>query len=324
MQKLMTLPKAFYLLTSGLMPLVGLAHSSEFHLNLISARQTLEIAPQCKIEIEGDKRIIKSNGIPDHEVGRFPNRSNPNGIQAQNYHYEVALKPKGAREAIVMVRQPFGIALNGVLFDPGTAEFFQRDRSSEWNYEALSGAVKLGLDQNHAHVQPNGAYHYHGLPSKLFEVLSGGEQGMTLVGWAADGFPIYGLYGTKDPLDAGSVIVELKSSYQIKAGTRPSGGDSPGGDYDGTFTIDYEYVDRSGDLDECGGRFGVTPEFTEGTYYYVLTEDYPFIPRMFKGEPDPSFERRRHRRRPSETSDDHGHPNRGSGSGRGPAHPKSF
>ncbi len=278
MQKLMTLPKAFYLFTSGLLPLIGLAHSSEFHLNLIPARQTLEIAPQCKIKIEGDKRIIKSNGIPDHEVGRFPNRGNPNGIQAQNYHYEVALKPKVAREAIVMVRQPFGIALNGVLFDPGTAEFFQRDRSSEWNYEALSGAVKLGLDQNHAHVQPNGAYHYHGLPSKLFEVLSGGEQGMTLVGWAADGFPIYGLYGTKDPLDAGSVIVELKSSYQIKAGTRPSGSDSPGGDYDGTFTIDYEYVDSSGDLDECGGRFGVTPEFTEGTLLLRADRGLPLHP----------------------------------------------
>ena len=72
--------------------------------------------------------------------------------------------------------------------------------NSKWNYEALSGAVRLGLDQNHARIQPNGAYHYHGLPSKLFEMLSGGEQVMTLIGWAADGFPIYGLYGTKDPL----------------------------------------------------------------------------------------------------------------------------
>jgi hypothetical protein len=320
----MTLMKAFYLITIGLLPLVGLAHTSEFHLNLIPTMQTLNIAPQCKIEVEGDKRVIKSNGIPDHEVGRFPNRGNPNGIQAQKYRYEVPLKPKVAREAIVMVRQPFGIALNGVVFDPGTAEFFQRDRSSKWNYEALSGAVKLGLDQNHAHVQPNGAYHYHGLPSKLFETLSDGEQDMTLVGWAADGFPIYGLYGTKDPLDADSEIVELKSSYQIKAGSRPTGSDSPKGDYDGSFTIDYEYVASSGDLDECGGRFGVTPEFTEGTYYYVLTEDYPFIPRKFKGEPDPSFERQRHRRRRSESSDDQDHPNRGSSSGRGPAHPRIF
>ena len=322
MQKLMTLPKAFYLFTSGFLPLAGLAHSSEFHLNLIPARQTLEIAPQCEIKIEGDKRIIKSNGIPNHEVGRFPNRGNPNGIQAQNYRYEVSLRPKVARDAVVLLRQPFGIALNGVLFDPGTAEFFQRDRNSKWNYEALSGAVKLGLDQNHAHVQPNGAYHYHGLPTKLFEMLSGGEQNMTLIGWAADGFPIYGLYGTKDPLDAGSEIVELKSSYQIKAGSRPTGSDSPKGDYDGSFTIDYEYVASSGDLDECGGRFGVTPEFTQGTYYYVLTEDYPFIPRMFKGEPDPSFERRRHRRRPSENSDDRDHPNRDSS--RDLAHSRSF
>ena len=62
-----------------------------------------------------------------------------------------------------------------MLFDPGTAEFFQRNRNSEWNYEALSGAVKLGLDQNHAHVQPNGAYHYHGLPSKSLSKCSRAE-----------------------------------------------------------------------------------------------------------------------------------------------------
>ncbi len=33
------------------------------------------------------------------------------------------------------------------------------------------------------------------------------------------------------------------------------------GDYDGTFTIDTEYVAGLGDLDECGGRFGVIPGF---------------------------------------------------------------
>lgn len=310
------------LLACALLPLVGYAHPGEFHTDLVPARQTLKIEHECEITIEGDKRVIKSNGIPEHAVGRFPNRGNPNGIQAQNYRYEVPLNPKVSKIANKMVRQPFGVALNGVVFDPGTAEFYQRDRSSEWNYEALSGAVNLGLDENHAHVQPNGAYHYHGLPTKLFTELSNGEERMTLVGWAADGFPIYGLYGTKDPQDARSGIVELKSSYQIKKGHRPNGSNSPGGEYDGTFTLDYEYVAGSGDLDECGGRFGVTPEFPEGTYYYVLTEDYPFIPRMFKGQPDPSFERRRHRRPPLGNSDGNGHPNRGSGNG--PAHPTRF
>ena len=51
----------------------------------------------------------------------------------------------------------FGVALNGVPFDPGTAEYWENDRSSDWRYDALSGKINLGLDQNNAHVQPNGA-----------------------------------------------------------------------------------------------------------------------------------------------------------------------
>ena len=43
---------------------------------------------------------------------------------------------------------PFGIGVNGVLFEPGTAEFWMGNRSADWNYEALGGAVRLGLDSN--------------------------------------------------------------------------------------------------------------------------------------------------------------------------------
>ena len=79
----------------------------------------------------------------------------------------------------------------------------------------------------------------------------------------------------------------MKSSWRLKAGNRPD--DGPGGRYDGTFSADYEYVEDLGDLDECNGRFGVTPEYPDGTYYYVITEDFPVIPRCFKGRPDKSF-----------------------------------
>jgi hypothetical protein len=51
----------------------------------------------------------------------------------------------------------------------------------------------------------------------------------------------------------------------------------------GTFTQDYEYVDGIGDLDQCNGRFGVTPEFPDGIYYYVVTDDFPFFTRCLKG-----------------------------------------
>ncbi|HAA22158.1 MAG TPA: hypothetical protein DCP28_26600, partial [Cytophagales bacterium] len=63
-----------------------------------------------------------------------------------------------------------------------------------------------------------------------------------------------------------------------------------GGDYDGTYIQDFEYVQGLGDLDECNGRFGKTPEYPEGTYYYVLTADFPVIPACFVGTPSEDFQ----------------------------------
>ena len=72
----------------------------------------------------------------------------------------------------------------------------------------------------------------------------------------------------------------LKASYRLKSGERPGGGNGPGGAYDkGSFAQDYEFVKKTaGDLDDCNGRHGVTPEYPQGTYYYVITDNWPFIP----------------------------------------------
>ena len=258
----------------------------------VPSTQAVPGVSEVEITINDSQRIITANGLPDHDTGRFPNRDNPHRITAQSYRYTIPLHPVAAEEPIALRRQPFGIAVNGVLFDPGTAEAWQDDQRSGWHYDALGGAFSLGLDTNNAHVQPNGAYHYHGIPVDLLERLSGGEPRMTLLGWAADGFPIYGRWAYQDPGDATSAVVALRSSYQLKAGARPSAGGQPGGTYDGVFVEDFEYVAERGNLDECSGRYGVTPEFPAGTYYYVLTDDFPFVPRFFRAAPDPSFARR--------------------------------
>ena len=245
---------------------------------------------EVSIRIEGEKRIIESNGIPAHDVGIFPGYRNPNAIAPQKYHFEMPANPKAADKPSLIQMQPFGIALNGMVFDPGTAEFWQNDRSSGWRYEAGTGKLDLGLDANNAHVQPTGAYHYHAMPLGLFKQLNpANKPQLTQVGWAADGFPIYARYDYTDPKNPKSEIRVMRASYKIKEGTRPGG---PGGKYDGTFTADFEYVPGSGDLDECGGRFGATPEFPKGIYHYLLTDDYPFIPRLLIGTSDPSFLRR--------------------------------
>jgi hypothetical protein len=238
---------------------------------------------EVSITVSGGLRIIEANGIPDHAAGRFPNAANPNSIRTQRYRFQVPAEPRLAATATpYQVHGLFGIAVNGVVFDPGTAEFWNNDRN--WQYDALTGGMDLGLDINHAHVQPNGAYHYHGIPTGLLDSL--GRNSMALVGYAADGFPIYGPEAYREPQDPGSGLAGMRSSYRIKSGTRPGG---PGGRYDGRFVQDWEFVDGAGDLDACNGRAGVTPEYPDGTYYYVLTAEFPFVPRCWRGTPDPSF-----------------------------------
>jgi hypothetical protein len=106
---------------------------------------------------------------------------------------------------------------------------------------------------------------------------------MTIIGWAADGFPIYARYGYSIASDATSAITAMTGSYQLVtevSSTRPSTSI-----YElGTFAQDWEYVAGSGDLDECNGRVGVTPEFPEGIYHYYATDTYPYLQRCVRGE----------------------------------------
>jgi hypothetical protein len=252
------------------------------------------VEPQYTETIVGTKRRITANAIPDHDVGDFPNPGNPNAIAPQTLQFEVPLVPSGAGGPA----RYLGIARSGVLFDPGTAEVWNNDTA--WRYEALryetapdyfgsdatNHPTALGLDCNFAHVQPTGAYHYHGVPTGA----AGTAPSVRHVGWAADGAPVFARWGYELPDDPSSAVVELRSSYRLRSGARPSNG--PPGDYDGTFVGDWEYVAGLGDLDACNGRTGrvtIDGELVE-TYHYVLTNTFPYIPRCTTYAADPSFE----------------------------------
>lgn len=246
-----------------------------------------EAAARISVDQAAGYRLIQADGLPDHQTGQFPNRGNPNSIRAQNYAFRVPLAPRRTTHPTPYAPNLFGVALNGVVFDPGTAEFWNDDPRSGWNVEALGGAMDLGLDRHNAHVQPNGAYHYHALPTGILERLPWRTQ-PTLIGYAADGHPIYAPFGWREPANPASGIVELKPSWRLKQGQRQNG---PPGAYNGAYTQDYEFVADSGDLDPCNGRTAVTPEYPQGTYHYVLTAAFPFIPRCLMAAPDASFAR---------------------------------
>jgi hypothetical protein len=240
---------------------------------------------QVRIFVKENYRYIMANGLPDHEIGKQPNHKRLNRIRPQNYFFRVPITPEIADQILEVRRRPFGVAVNGVVFDPESAEFWNGDRHSGWQYEVMAGESKFRLDVNHAHIRSNGTYHYHGLPVGLINQLSKVEE-MLLIGYAADGFPIYNQYTYSDPANPERKVQKLRSSYQLKGEERPDG---PGDQYDGTFVQDYKYILGSGDLDECNGCFGVTPEYPDGIYHYHVTQDFPYIPRYFRGLPDSSF-----------------------------------
>ncbi|MFZ1231791.1 MAG: YHYH protein [Thiofilum sp.] len=260
-------------------------NQSSGKVTLIPATQDPITNSTITVTTSGNQRVIVANGISKHRTGKFPNAGNPNSISVQSYTFKIPLNPKLTGQIKNIGLNNFGIAVNGVTFDPTAAETYKGDRT--WTYEAMSGAIPLGVDANHAHVQPTGAYHYHAKPTLLLQSLGvSASKHSPLVGWAADGFPIYALYGYQAN---SKQVIPVSSSYRLKQGQRPKGGTNPGGTYDGTFLNDYEYVQGAGNLDECNGRMTSTPEFPQGTYAYFITNEYPMIPRCFKGSPSSDF-----------------------------------
>src|SRR5579872_7381375 len=71
-----------------------------------------------KIEIDGANRVVVSNGLPDHAIGDFPNRHDPVPIRAQEIRLRMPVKPAPAAKPRPLEMWLFGVAVNGVPFDP--------------------------------------------------------------------------------------------------------------------------------------------------------------------------------------------------------------
>jgi uncharacterized protein (TIGR03437 family) len=182
----------------------------------------------------------------------------------------------------------------------------------------------MTFDSCVGHQPGNGQYHYHANPLCLraqlndnVEIVRSSRTGATyrelksgwhhspILGWALDGYPIYGPYGYSDPKDSSSSVRRIKSGFRLRDIAKrtslpdwsmPNHANIPqnlaqnqyGPDVSAQFPIgryveDYEWVSGAGDLDQYNGRVSVTPEYPTGTYaYYVTLDDqggpaFPFI-----------------------------------------------
>jgi hypothetical protein len=233
----------------------------------------------------GANCTLVSNAIPNHDfnaTGRFATN-----VKTQTQQFTISAQPRAAaRPTALSLAYDNGVFLNGVKLDQmaagcygvGDGRIGCNDMSAPYRYDPLGGTDMFGADEHNAHTQPSGAYHYHGNPVALFD-QTGAAGPSPVIGFAADGFPIFGSY-----IADGGGVRKARSSYQLKAGMRAGG---PGGAYDGTFVDDWEYVAGSGDLDQCNGMV------QDGVYGYVVTDTYPHVMGCFTGTPDPSFRKRR-------------------------------
>lgn len=264
-----------------------------YSASAFNASASVKLTSTAHWSCSGTTRALTANGVPDHAVGTFPNADNPNTISAQSVSATFSLTPTATGVA-TQLGGPAGVTgyvLNGVKIDAGTnggcndagTVCDPGTPAGAWRMEALGQtSFKFGTDSNNAHVQPGGAYHDHGLPEGFVTARGGNATRMTLIGWAADGFPIYARHGYSVATDATSAIKLIKGSYRLKAtpdANRPAVTLYPMG----AFQQDHEYAAGSGDLDECNGRSGVTPDFPGGTYHYFATDSYPFLQRCVKG-----------------------------------------
>lgn len=232
----------------------------------------------------GDKCIFKTNAIPNHDFNDGGNAF-PNDVSEQNDQFEITISPTNANEATpISLTVDNAILLNGVkvdllaagCFGIGNGKIGCNDMNQPWRYDPMHAANGFNVDSHNAHAQPDGTYHYHGSPVAMF--TDNNDSDSPVIGFAADGFPIFGSY-----FDDQSNIRKATSSYRLKSGNRPTGSGDPGGTYDGAFRDDYEYVEGLGDLDECNGMK------LNDVYGYYITDTYPYVLACFKGTPDPSF-----------------------------------
>ncbi|MSR75077.1 MAG: YHYH protein [Planctomycetes bacterium] len=231
-------------------------------------------------------------GVPSYPIG--PWAANPNVPANALRWYRLPRVPVQATVPAATGLGSIGVLVNGVtVFNAKDA--FSYNNQGVWFRNAVI-VEGPSFDSALGHPAPMGQYHNHQRAAALaLQLNDNGDHHSPILGFAFDGYPIYGphAYGN---LTGTAAVRRMVSSYRLRnittRTTLPNGtvllpmqyGPPVSTTYPlGTFLEDFEYVLGLGDLDAFNGRFAVTPEFPAGTFAYYMTVDangnnaYPYI-----------------------------------------------
>jgi hypothetical protein len=269
-----------------------------------------------KVEYSTSSVYVSTTGVPSYPTGPFV--ATQIADQAAIYQFPINPSRDSTGSKSRTTGGNIGVFINGVsLFDfrdgvawdsvsnalcggPGNPACPGGPGSAYWNRDAILAEMgSFGCSKGHPAM---GNYHHHQNPSAFkldLNVVSNvcnlydadglyamdSTQHSPLIGFAYDGFPIYGAYGFKNADGTGGVT-RIKSGYELRNiitrthwadGTDVEDGPAVGGTYFlGYFREDYEWISNPSNedyLDEYNGRVCITPEYPLGTYCYFATVD---------------------------------------------------
>ncbi len=203
--------------------------------------------------------VMSSNGMPSYPYAA----KTPNPLIAQNWNFSFTLTPKIAAQptSIRGLLSIVGFSLTGLpIFTPIEAQQPARQAFGDPVYNGIVDLCK-------GHTAPVFSYHLHAI-----DTLTACNLGPDpIVGYALDGFPIYGPQGCLDRRC--NQVVTFESSYVRTGDPTTNAWDA------------YSYVanDDPKKLDECNGRIG-----PDGTYRYHATSAWPYVIGCFTGSVSPA------------------------------------
>lgn len=213
--------------------------------------------PFLNVYCENDELVVESNGIPHYEFVQLT----PNPLGAQDYEWRIPQFPEVAAQTTeVPLLGLEAFSVSGLpIFGPNEGPF-----PDPFGDPVYNDIVDFCL----GHTAMEGVYHLHAMVTECFKMDPGPNQPSPIIGYALDGFPIYGPRGC---LDADcSEVVEFQSGW-VQTGD-PT-----------TYAWDnheYQPSDDPSVLDECNGRYDAN-----GNYGYHATATFPYVLGCYRGTP---------------------------------------
>ena len=73
-----------------------------------------------------EQKCISSNGVPNHEIGDFPTRGNPNKFKERNLKFCFTKNPEKTNTN-KYIAATVGVTLTGIPIRPGTAAWYDKN-----------------------------------------------------------------------------------------------------------------------------------------------------------------------------------------------------